>query len=133
VARELNVSRTSVKRWYDALVEGGIKSLKRAKQEGAKPKLNDSQKKTLVKKIQLGAKANGYATDLWTLKRVAAVIYQLSGQNYTEAGVWYLLRELGFSNQRPTTKAIQRDEQSIKSWKRNRWPLLKKTPHEKSR
>ncbi|MFZ5654846.1 MAG: winged helix-turn-helix domain-containing protein [Pseudomonadota bacterium] len=35
---------------------------------------------------------------------------------------------MGFSCQRPTGRAIQRDEQAIRQWKRCQWPALKKTP-----
>jgi transposase len=33
---------------------------------------------------------------------------------------------LGFSCQRPERRAIERDEQAIRQWKRVQWPELKK-------
>ena len=38
------------------------------------------------------------------------------------------VRELGFSCQRPTGRAIQRNEPAIREWKQRQWPALKKTP-----
>ena len=53
-----------------------------------------------------GAQANGFATDLWTLERVAVVITQLTGVRYHPGHVWLLLRRrLGWSLQRPERQA----------------------------
>jgi hypothetical protein len=45
---------------------------------------------------------------------------------YHEAHVWRILRQLGWSCQRPTGRALERDEEAIRYWKRVRWPRLKK-------
>lgn len=44
-----------------------------------------------------GAFSYGYATDLWTLKRVAQVIEKGFGKEFTESGVWHVLRDLDLS------------------------------------
>ena len=49
------------------------------------------------------------------------------GVAYSTVNVWRILRELGFSNQRPAGRAIQRDEAAIKQWRAKRWPALKKS------
>ena len=59
----------------------------------------------------------GYATDLWTLSRVGELIEKISGKRYSESGVWRLLKGLNFSCQRPSGRAIERDEQAIRHWK----------------
>jgi transposase len=48
-------------------------------------------------KSRLGALAQGYSSDLWTLARVGRLIETLTGQRYCESGVWRLLKRLGFS------------------------------------
>jgi transposase len=40
--------------------------------------------------------------------------------------VWRILGQLGWSSQRPTGRATQRDERAIRQWKQKRWPALKK-------
>ncbi|MGZ9005946.1 MAG: helix-turn-helix domain-containing protein, partial [Burkholderiales bacterium] len=50
---------------------------------------------------------------------------------YSVANVWHVLRALGFSSQRPTGRAIQRDEAAITAWRAKRWPALKKSADEK--
>jgi transposase len=71
----------------------------------------------------------GYATDLWTLQRVAKLIETQFRVRYTTVGVWKLLRlSLEWSWQKPERRAIQRDEAAIEQWKTRTWPHIKKRP-----
>ena len=60
------------------------------------------------------------------MNRVAHLIEQESGVSYHPGHVWKILRQLGWSCQRPVGRALERDEQAIRYWKRVRWPQLKK-------
>ncbi len=127
VARRLGVSRTSVGRWVAALKSNGVDGLRKALRTGRPPLLTEAKKKRLVAALEAGALAQGYSTDLWTLARVGRLIEKISGEQYSESGVWRLLKGLNFSCQRPTGRAVQRDEDAIRHWKKKRWPALKKT------
>jgi transposase len=127
VARRVGVSRTSVGRWAGALEANGVRALRKAPRTGRPPALSEVEKKRLVAALEAGALAQGYSTDLWTLRRVGRLIEKISGEQYSESGVWRLLRALNFSCQRPTGRATQRDEDAIRRWKKKRWPALKKT------
>ena len=72
--------------------------------------------------------AHGYATELWTLARVAEVIERITGVRYHPGHVWRLLRELGWSVQRPARRAAERDEEAIARWIKQDWPRVKKAP-----
>lgn len=76
--------------------------------------------------LKRGAVLAGFSTELWTLPRVSEVIAERFGRRYSVALVSRVLRGLGFSCQRPTGRAIQRDEAASGQWKRKRWPELKK-------
>ncbi|PYN14127.1 MAG: hypothetical protein DME06_05445, partial [Candidatus Rokuibacteriota bacterium] len=78
--------------------------------------------------LRQGPRAFGFATNLWTLARVAVVIKRQSGVQYHPAHVWRLLRKLDWTLQRPATRARERDEARIREWVSTRWPKLKKTP-----
>ena len=78
-----------------------------------------------------GATAHGFATPLWTLKRVRLWIERELGVQYSEVHVWRLLGQLGLSNQKPDRRALERDAVAIESWRKRAWPALKKTPHAK--
>jgi len=75
-----------------------------------------------------GPKANGYKTDLWTLRRIAQVIEKHFGESYGFSGVWYLLSRIGWSCQKPERRAGERNDQAIAVWKKRGWPHIKKVP-----
>lgn len=127
VARRCQVTRQSVNRWARQLAAAGKPAL-RAKRLGRPPRLKAAQRTELVRLLKKGALAEGFATEIWTLPRVAEVIRRHFGVRYTPTHVWRLLGSLGWSPQRPDRRALERDEQAIARWKQKRWPALKKTP-----
>ncbi|MGH8489037.1 MAG: helix-turn-helix domain-containing protein [Gammaproteobacteria bacterium] len=60
------------------------------------------------------------------------LIKGLFGRRYSESQVWRILRGMGFTPQRPTRRALERDEVAIRQWKKKRWPGLKKTLQNKA-
>ena len=94
--------------------------------------LGRSAEEALGKALLAGAVANDFPTELWTLARVAKLIEREFGVAYSTVNVWRILRELGFSSQRPAGRAIQRDEAAITQWRTKRWPALKKSPGAKA-
>ena len=128
VARQLGVSRQTTSTW-DAR-RGEDRQAWRRGALGRPSRLDTAQRTKLSKMLVAGAVANGFPTELWTLARVAVLIKKEFGPSYSTVHVWRLLRQLGFSSQRPTGRAAQRDEPSIQRWKAKRWPWLKKKPRE---
>jgi transposase len=126
VARRVGVTRTTVSDWNELLAEGGLEALKR-RPRGRPAGLDAAQRRELLKALTAGALAEGFPTELWTLSRVGTLIDRRFGRRYSESQVWRILVSLGFSCQRPSSKALERDEAAIRRWKRTRWPTLKKT------
>src|SRR5437879_967438 len=126
VARFLKVSRQSASRWYESWRQGGLRALKKAPRTGRPPQLSTVQLGRVERALLKGARANGYSTELWTLRRVAEVIERVTGVSYHQGHVWKLLRGLGWTRQRPARRAAERDEEAIQTWVRERWPDLKK-------
>ena len=132
VARKLEVSRQSVSRWAQSLSSGGMEALK-AGALGRPSELDATQRRELVRVLKRGAVRAGFPTELWTLPRVRALIAERFARRYSVAHVSKVLKGLGFSCQRPTGRAIQRDEAAIREWKHKRWPALKKTPQNRGK
>jgi transposase len=65
---------------------------------------------------------------LWTALRVAHLIEDECGVRYHPSQAWRILRQLGWSCQRPVGRALERDEEKIRQWKQRRWPEIKKKP-----
>lgn len=126
VARIVKASKASVKEWKDAVDRDGLEGLKAKPHAGRKPRMNRSKKKQLVKILCRGPLAAGYTTDLWTCPRVAEVIDRKLGVKYHPAHVWKVLRELGWTCQKPEQRARERDEAAIEAFRRNDWPRIKK-------
>ncbi len=128
IARALRVSRQSVSRWYQAWRRGGRPALRAAGRAGRKPKLTPAQLTRVDQALREGPRAHGFATDLWTLPRVATVIKRLTGVTYHPGHVWRVLRALDWSLQRPATQARECNAAAIRHWVTHRWPAVKKTP-----
>ena len=131
-ARKVGVHRQAVSRWARQLAAGGREALRRSPRPGRKPRLSEADRSRIVAGLKQGPEALGYETGLWTSWRVADLIEQECGVRYTTVHVWRILRELGWSCQRPTGRALERDEKAIRRWKQVRWPRIKKTPKSKA-
>lgn len=128
VARRVQASVSSVSQWRAAWQQGGDAALAPKPVPGAPRKLTDQQHEQLVPLLLQGARAHGFPNELWTLKRIAAVIQVHFGVRYHPAHVWKIVRRLGWSCQVPERRPIQRDEPAIAHWKRYKWPAIKKSP-----
>ena len=127
IARQVGVSHQIVSDWRAVWQRYGRDGLRGAGRAGRRPKLSQEQLDQVEAALANGPEANGYTTDLWTLKRVAEVIEQVSGVVYHPAHVWHLLREqLGWTWQRPARRAVERNDEAIERWVKQRWPRLKK-------
>ena len=125
VSRRVGVKTPSVCRWYKAWSEGGAEALRKQAAAGRKPRLQEAQLKRLEVELLKGPLAHGYRSDLWTLERIGLLIRQQFGVRYHPGHVWKLLRGLGWSPQRPTTRAKERDDVAVGHWLRRRWPAKK--------
>jgi transposase len=127
VARQLDVSRQSASRWHTRWQADGTAALRTRGPTGRRPKVPDDQLESIQRALLEGALAHGFATDVWTLDRIAVVIQGLTGVQLSNPSVWRLLRErLGWTVQRPERQAKERDEQAIQHWVQHEWPRIKK-------
>src|SRR6266478_5508921 len=131
VARRVKVCSQTVSRWANAVSAEGEKALRSAGRAGRKPLLDEKQRQRLVCRLLEGPERLGYETPLWTCERVAHLIEQEFGVRYHSGHVWKLLRQLNWSPQRPTGRALERNEAAIQEWKTKRWPVIKKKPKQK--
>src|SRR4051794_4091475 len=76
VARRLAVSRQAAGRWNSAWITGGETALRGADQTGRKRKLSKTDLQRLEQVLLAGPKASGYTTEIWTLARIAAVVWK---------------------------------------------------------
>lgn len=126
VARMVGVTPGAVVAWRKQYEKQGEAGLAGKPHPGRKPKLSAAQRRQLLRLLERGPQANGYAADLWTLKRVADVIYKHFAVRYDLSQVWRILNAMGWSPQKPDRRKRERDEIAIARWRAERWPHLKK-------
>lgn len=126
VAGKVHASVSSVSRWWHTYERDGRLGLRPKPTPGRPAALSEAQKRKLVALLLKGAVRAGYATDLWTLARVAELIHRQFGVRYHPSHVWKLLIGLGWSCQKPERRAIERDEAAVDQWKHAEWPRIKK-------
>ena len=95
---------------------------------GVSPRLTVEQKAQIPELLAKGAEAYGFRGDVWTASRVAEVIKRTFGVRYHRDHVGKLMREAGWSRQKPVERASQRNEETLKNWSEERWPDIKKKP-----
>jgi transposase len=100
---------SAVARWRRAALRG-------AGRVGRRPQLRPAELDAVEQALRLGPQAFGFDTQLWTPRRIAAAIEQLTGDRFHPGHVWRLLRRLDWSLQRPARRAIERDEAEIARW-----------------
>jgi len=128
VAKSVGVARQTVYTWVRILEEGGIDALREINVGGRPAQLAPEQFERIRQLLLEGPQAQGFGTELWTIKRVRHLIERKFGHRYSEVHVWRILGGLGFSSQKPERRAIERDEDAVRRFKRHTLPRLKKKP-----
>jgi len=131
IARHFRVSRAAVCQWLKRAQKRGPTALKRRPRPGRPPKLTAGQRRSLVRLLARGAEALGYATQLWTAERIRRLVWEHFGVRFHVHHVPKLLRQCGWSYQRPTSRASERDEREVHRWLQQEWPRIKKKPKSK--
>lgn len=128
VGRRIGCAAVSVMRWRDARRRGGEQALKVRFSPGRRWKLNQGERKRLVRLLLKGSLTYGYRTNLWTTARIAELVERELGISYHRDHIGRLMHSLGWSVQKPERRALERDEEESARWKREEWPRLKKRP-----
>lgn len=126
ISRQLGVSRATVGAWAKTIKAKGIGGLRKRKAAGSASKLSDTQKQKLKRKLDRGALACGFPTDRWTLERVQKLIKKEFDITYHPNYLNRLLRNLGYSPQKPLAQAIEQEKELVEAWLQGDWPRIKK-------
>jgi transposase len=133
IARLLKVHRSTVPLWIEHWNQHGDEGLWEGLRTGRPPRLDPKQRETLADILDSGPVAYGLETGIWTSPSIAQIIREEFGADYHPGHVRKLLRQLGYSVQRPTTRLVQADLRQKRKWVRSTYPNLKKTPKPKGR
>ncbi len=124
VAKIIGVSDRSIRYWQEEARNPKDKSGIRP--PGHPSHITAEQLKELEQELSKGAYEQGYAEDYWTLDRIARLIWDKFQVRYHPSSVWHIMKRMGWSNQRPQRQALQRNDETIRRWKRSTRPRIKK-------
>lgn len=127
IAKELGVSEAAVSKWKAKFKTHGRHALDAQPGSGRPAKLTRAQRRRLVRLLKRGARAVGFETERWTQRRIQQVIKREFGVHYHQNYISRLMQQLGWSVQKPETRAIERDEDLIRAWLRRDWTRIKKS------
>ena len=88
VARQVGSSPSSAKRWKEVIKTGKREALMAKPHPGRPSRLSPEQREEVLELLLEGPLAHGYASQLWTLPRIAEVIEGRFGVSYHPAHVW---------------------------------------------
>ena len=131
IAEALGVTEGAVSQWLKKAKREGVEALRHRKGGGPKPRLSREQIDQLPQFLNQGAEAYGFRGDVWTRARVATMIKQHFGVQFSLSHVGRLLQQIGWSRQKPIERATQRNEQAIERWRTEKWHELEKKPNVK--
>jgi transposase len=133
IADLLKVNRTNVPVWINHWNEYGTDGLMEGHRSGRPGALSIKDKVRLIDIIDSGPVAYGLNTGVWTSKIVTQIIEEEFDVRFHPGHVRKLLKEIGFSVQRPTYKLVKAESEKKNKWTRYTYPNLKKTPKQKGR
>ncbi len=111
VARTIGAAPSSVKRWKDALEQGGKNALKSKPHTGRPPRLSPQQHQHLLHILKQGPRAANLRVDQWTCSRIGTVIRRCFGVKYHPDHVSRILRNLGWKYQRNSAFAKKKNSE----------------------
>jgi transposase len=127
VIKALGFARACIYDWLAKYRSGGWHALKTGKRPGRPKILTGSQIRWVYNLVTEGDPQQlKFPFALWTRDLVASAIKDKFGIKLSESSVGRLLRQLGFSNQKPLYRAYQQNPDVVKRWMDVDFPKIKK-------
>jgi putative transposase len=128
VAKKYKVEIGTIYRWCGMFRKDKKRGLNSRPTPGAPRRMTGAQIEKLEKLLLKGAQSCGFPNDLWTCPRIKDLIKDRFGVDYHVDHIVRLLRRMGWSAQRPTKQALERDDKRIREWVKKDLPAIKKKP-----
>jgi len=128
IASLLKVHRSKVSIWLHHWQRWGMDGILEGHRPGRPKELTHPQLQVLADILDSGPVAYGFHPGVWTCPMVSRVIEEEFSVPYHPAHVSRILKQLGFSVQRPKKVLARADKQLQSRWVRYRYPDIKKKP-----
>ena len=132
VVEILQVSLESIRQWLIGFLTKGISSLIAKPITGRPPKLSEEQRIELSEIIKQGPQAIGFPGACWRTPMIKYLIEKKYNVIYSVKYLSEFLKTIGFSYQKATFVAANRDEKKRKEWIEGQWPKILKLSKRKN-
>jgi transposase len=126
VSAILKAPRSKVSEWLRNYEAYGVEGLLEGYRSGRPCFLNETQHASLGDIVESGPVAYGFDSGVWTSPMIVRVIEEEFGVKYHAGHVRKILKEIGFSVQRPRRVLRRADPEEQDRWHRITFPSLKK-------
>ncbi len=132
IAEGLGVSKGAVSKWLARAADGGRQALKSHPAPGGQSKLSAEQLAALPELLARGAEAYGFRGTVWTRGRIRQVIEEVFGVKYHVDHMSFLMRKIGWTQQKPHRVAAQQNQAAVEAWQAD-WAEVEKKPQLKDK
>ena len=131
IAKQLEMKRITTNKLLHRFQEKGISAKDDEQRSGRPRELNKTQLRSLKKRLIAGPRKG--QSPLWTTKMVMAHVEQKYGKKYTTRHMRRLLRQFGFSVQKPRPRHYKADPEKQEHFKKTSDGFSGSTENEASR
>lgn len=133
IATALGVSPAAVCQWMTRSRLEGPASLAPRRRFGQGARLTLEQQQDLLLLLKEGPESHGFPGPFWTCRRIAILIVRVFRVTYSPNHVCKLMHRVGWSYQKATVQARQRDEPNIEAWIHQTWPSIRRQAEQEGR
>jgi transposase len=113
VAEVFGIRRNTIKSWIRRFSISGVEGLENKPRAAKKSKLNEQRTKELIRLITVSDGQN------WTLLKLQKLIQKKYGIEISKAGIWKILKKLGFSHITARPVHHKQDKEKLEEFKKN--------------
>lgn len=118
ISYSLKKPKTTIHDWLKRLEERGVQGVQDIKPTGRPPKLSKAQKKKLTKILDESPEKQDIPFVIWTTSFVQFIVHKLFGVLYKIRNIEYLVKELGFSLQKPRPEHKKANKKAQEKFKK---------------
>jgi transposase len=133
VMKTFGLHRSNIYKWLKIYDNQGYAGLKSTKSKGPSPKMTVKQKQQLYNYLQKNPLQLKFDYALWTIEMIVELIQMKFDVQYSSVQVGRILKEIGFSQQKPLERAYQQDPEKVDKWLKTAYPLIKKEAKKEKR
>jgi transposase len=126
VMEGLGLHRTNIYKWLRLFRKGGWKALQSRKASGPEPILTRTEEQKLKKMLLRNPMQYAFDFGLWTLEMVQELIHTKFGKEVSIATTSRVLARIGYTNQKPLTRAYEQNPEHVQKWMTKEFPRIRR-------